>query len=208
MKRFLVLVAFAAISNMAHAAIVQVFAAGSLGPGPTTVETFEGAIGSGVTYSAAGGTRVGTACGFAGCGTPSGSLGLTTNVFPRAITMAFAAPTSSVGMFFGNDDTCCSGGFTAFLDVFDVGGLIGTVSVVANMNDLADQFIGFTSNEMVTSVVIRYGSGSNVGLFHYIDDVRYNVASLTAIPEPGSLGLAGLALAVLGAATRRRAVKG
>jgi hypothetical protein len=67
-------------------------------------------------------------------------------------------------------------GFVASLDVFDAGGLIGTISLTANMNDFADQFLGFNSDELVTSVTLRYGSGSDVGLFHYIDDVYFNVA--------------------------------
>ena len=72
---------------------------------------------------------------------------------------------------------------------------IGTIGVAANMNDYVDQFIGFNSDEQVTSVTIRYGTGQDVSLYHYIDDVYFNTAT-DVIPEPATLtvfGLGGLA---------------
>lgn len=72
---------------------------------------------------------------------------------------------------------------------------IGTIGVTANMNDDVDQFIGFNSDEQVTSVTIRYGSGQDVSLYTYIDDVYFNTAT-DVIPEPATLtvfGLGGLA---------------
>jgi hypothetical protein len=166
----------------AKATITQVFDPSFLTGGPFTVEDFEdGIFEPGITYSASSGVQRLTALSAAGGVTPSGIWGLSTNSFPNQISLTFnlETPASSVGMWFGNDDTCCSTEFVASLDVFDAGGLIGTISLTANMNDFADQFLGFNSDELVTSVALRYGSGSDVGLFHYIDDVYFNVA-----PDP------------------------
>jgi hypothetical protein len=163
----------------AKATITQVFDPTSLTGGPFTVEDFEdNTFEPSVTYSASTGVRRITASSASGGVTPSGSWGFSTNSAPDPISLTFdlGTPASSVGMWFGNDDTCCSMGFVASLDVFDAGGLIGTISLTANMNDFADQFLGFNSDELVTSVTLRYGSGSDVGLFHYIDDVYFNVA--------------------------------
>lgn len=183
----------------ASGAIDQITDPSELLGGPLAVEDFEDDTPEpGVSYSG-GLSAVGPAHvdDFAAGGTPSGQWGLSTEFFPDTITMTFDSPMRSVGMWFGNDDTCCSGGFTANLDVYTADGLAGTVSVVANMNDFADQFIGFNSDLAVTAVTIRYGDGSDVGLYPYIDDVYFG------IPEPA----AGLMLGVLGlGAWRRRRV--
>jgi hypothetical protein len=163
----------------ANATITQVFDPGSLTGGPFTIEDFEDdAFEPGITYSASSGVQRASAASFARSVTPSGFWGLSSNSPPDPISLTFdlETPASSVGMWFGNDDTCCSTGFVASLDIFDAGGFIGTISLAANMNDFADQFLGFNSTELVTSVTLRYGSGSDVDLFHYIDDVYFNVA--------------------------------
>ncbi len=183
------------LAMTASGGIVQVFDPSELTGGPFTIEDFEDDIfETGATYSAVSGVLRATAENFAADVTPSGEWGLSTNSFRDPITVTFAVPASSVGMWFGNDDTCCADSFFANLDIFGPGGLIGTISVDANMNDFADQFIGFNSDELVTSVTIRYGNGSDVGLFTYIDDVYFN------IPAPGALALLGL----VGLAHRRR----
>lgn len=203
MKKLIAILFMTVISASAHATIVQAFAPADLGPGPFTLENFEdGVFESGAVYSSSSGVRILSAASASGSVTPSGVNGLSTNSFPDPIKLTFSSATSSVGLFFGNDDTCCAASFTAFLDIFDLSGLIGTIGVTANMNDFADQFLGFTSDEMVTSVVVRYGSGSDVGLFHYIDDVRFNLAP-NQVPEPTTLSILALGLAGLGFARRK-----
>jgi hypothetical protein len=65
------------------------------------------------------------------------------------------------------------------------------------MNDAVDQFLGFTSDELITSVTLRYGSGSDVDLFPVIDDLRFNAGPHTiGVPGPiAGAGLPGLILA-------------
>lgn len=201
MKQLLLSAALCLGAANANAVIIQVASPAGLTQGPYTLETFEGALGAGVTYSASSGTFTATAAGFAGGVTPSGVLGLSTGSFPDPISLIFTNPVSSAGLWFGNDDLCCSAGYTAFMDIFDINGLIGSISVVANMNDFADQFLGFISDQAVTSVTVRYGTGTNVGLFTYIDDVYFNQAQ-QGVPEPLTLALFGIGLLAL---ARRRA---
>ena len=200
---YLAALAVASAPVAAGAQLTQVFSPAGLGGG-LTVHTFEsGPTGPGASYSAAGGVVTGHACGFAGCVTPSGDNGLTTSEFPRAIGIAFDAPVRAVGLYFGNDDTCCTSTFTAFLDAFDGANLIGTIGVVANMNDFVDQFLGFTSTVDVTSVQVRYGTGTNVSLYHFVDDVQFG-PGMSSVPEPATVALVGGGLLALAGIARRR----
>jgi len=189
----------------AQAQLTQVFAPGALN-GPLTVHDFEsGPGGPGATYSqSAGSPTTGNSCIYAACVVPSGSNGLTSTVYPSILTINFTGGTGSLGLWFGNDDVCCTGGFTAYLDAYNGSGLIGTVGVVANMNDATDQFIGFNSTQNVTYATFRYGSGSDVSLYNYVDDVSFGPA-VTSAPEPATLGLLATGLVgVFGAARRRK----
>jgi PEP-CTERM motif-containing protein len=197
-RRFAILCLVASVFAVRPAAGATITLQTSPFVGAANVEDFEDAgFDPFYTFSASSGTRRLTSASASSGVTSSGTWGLTTNSFPDPISIAFANPVFGAGMFFGNDDRCCTAGFTAFLDIFDAGNvLLGTVGVVANMNDFVDQFIGFTSDTAASSMTIRYGTGSNVGLFHYIDDVQVN-----AVPEPATLLLLGSGVA---AAIRQR----
>lgn len=189
-------------ANVAGAAITQVGSVAGLTQGPYTLETFDDlALVPGVTASAASGldsADFGLAPSY-----PSGSTGLSTNSFPDPITFTFASAVSSVGMYFGNDDTCCASAFDAGLDIFGAGGLLGSIFVTANMNDAVDQFIGFISDELVTSVTIRYGLGSDISLYTVVDDLYFNSA-VPPVPLPAGLPLIATGVVALGVLRRRR----
>jgi hypothetical protein len=180
-------------------AIQQVADPSGLLSGPFTIHDFETTAGGpGATYTAAGGVQLGSAFGPA----HSGNLTLSTNDFPRPITITFDNPITAFGLWFGNDDTCCALFFDANLDIYGAGGLINTISLSANMNDAHDQFLGFNSTtDLVTSVTLRFGSGNDVGLYHSIDDVQFNTGG--AVPEPSAFLLAAPGLLGLWAFRRK-----
>ena len=114
----------------------------------------------------------------------------------------FTSGVYQVGLYFGNDDLCCVGGFTATLYAYDsLNVLIGSVSVVANMNDNADQFLGIQTDTLIYKTMLDYGAG-NPALWGVIDDFSYGGNSL--VPEPATLALIGLGLAAFGFRTRRK----
>lgn len=204
MKKLALLAATALLTTTAQASITQVFNVGALGAGPLKVENFEdGTFVSGISFTAPNGIQRMSSSSASSGVTTSGTMGLTTNTYGQAITMNFSTPASAIGLYFGNDDRCCSSGFTAYMDIFGTAGLLGTIGVAANMNDYVDQFLGFTSDQDVTRVTLRYGSG-NVGLYHFIDDVTFGAAP-SKIPEPTTLSMMAVALAGLGIARRKKA---
>jgi hypothetical protein len=178
--------------------------------GLLTVEDFEDdALTSGVRFAAPSGGERFPASSASGGVTSSGEFGLlpTRDAFILGpINIAFVKPVFSAGMFFGNDDLCCSTGFTAFLDAFAGSTLVGTVGVRANMNDFVDQFIGFNSNTPISNVRIRYGSTNDVGLFTFIDDVTFS--HVAATPEPSTLLLMMSAAVIMVSRRYRRACRG
>ncbi|MHC5024125.1 MAG: hypothetical protein ACYTGG_09465, partial [Planctomycetota bacterium] len=163
-------------SSFCVPAFQPVFDPGGLSQGPYSVEDFEdGAFLPGASYSSGSGippTLV-LASSFAGNVTPSGVQGLASGTFPDTIRVDFTTPVTSAGLWFGNDDLCCSTGFNARLEAYDAFGLVGTVVLPANMNDFADQFVGFNSSNAITHMIIHFGNDTE-GLFIYIDDVYFN----------------------------------
>lgn len=116
----------------------------------------------------------------------------------------FTAAVYQVGMYFGNDDTCCTAGFTATLSAFDaLNNLIGQVGVVANMNDAADQFIGIHTDIQIARTSLSYGVAS-AALWGVVDDFSYGGTQLQAVPEPLSIALVGAGLLGLVSVRRRR----
>jgi hypothetical protein len=185
---------FAAVAP-AHAAIIQLTNESQIAT--SFVNDFESVVNAGpVTFD------VGDQRGFAGGAssgvTTSGSYGLLSNGFPIPITATLSGSYNAVGLYFGNDDTCCSRGFSAVLSVFSGATALGSVSVQANMNDYVDQFIGLSSDTPFDRVTIDYG---NAGLYTYIDDFRLGSAN---VPEPTSLALFGLGLSGLGFSRRKQ----
>ncbi|WP_163831182.1 hypothetical protein [Spartinivicinus ruber] len=157
------------------------------------IENFEDdQLSSGIKFSSSTGTYRAPADIFSSSNTPSGKYGLTTNSYPDPISMTFTNPITALGLFFGNDDSCCTNNFTAYLDIFTDSGEIETISTDANMNDWTDQFIGFVSETLITKVVFRYGFDGNEPLHIFLDDVRFNT-SVENISLPGTLSLTLLA---------------
>jgi hypothetical protein len=165
--------------------------------GPLIVENFEDEnFVSNVTFSSNSGIARYTSGAASGGVTTSGDWGLSTNHSPEPIQFHFAfdQPARSVGMFFGNDDLpFAPAGFTAFLDVYGASGLLGTIGVQANMNDYVDQFLGVNSATPITNLQLRYGSGFDVSLYHFIDDFQFSV-----VPEPaGAVAIAWIIAAAV-----------
>lgn len=182
------------LSSASASVITEVTSISELGDqSQFKIENFEdNQYESGINFQSNTGVYRGPADIFAGGHTPSGKYGLTTNSYPDPITMAFSDPITALGLYFGNDDTCCTSNFTAYLDVFTNSGEIETVSVVANMNDWTDQFIGFVSESLITKVIFRYGFDGTEPVHVFIDDVRYS-STVEILPLPSTLSLAVLA---------------
>lgn len=190
---------FALVCGAANALITQVSTPALMSQGPYSVENFEDSVL--VPGLSTDGVFPFSAVTASSGVTTSGANGVLSQTFPDTLMFSFATPASSVGMFFGNDDICCAQSVTAILDIFGTTGLLGSISVLANMNDFVDQFIGFISDEQVTSVGLRYLdniSQQPAGLFIFADDVQFN-----AVVEPASLGLLALGLGLIWLRLRR-----
>jgi hypothetical protein len=133
--------------------------------------------------------------------TPSGTQGLVESLGDAPLNGTFSSYYTSMGFWFGNDDFGL--GFDAILEVFDGATSLGAVSLAANRNDFADQFIGLTSDTAFNKFQISYERPEASGLSVYIDDIY---AGESAVPEPSILSLMVLALAGLGIRSRRKAV--
>ena len=79
---------------------------------------------------------------------------------------------------------------------------MGSVNVVANMNDNVDQFIGLSSVTAFDRVTISYGTA---GLYAFIDDFRLGAPAATgAVPEPATWAMMLVGFGAVGGALRRR----
>jgi len=150
-----------------------------------------------VTFSPA--AQIGLAGSWADNVTPSGSNGLTIALESSPLVATFSQPMQAVGFYFGNDDFGLA--FDVTMSAYDAHGLVGSVSLPVNRNDRADQFIGLISDTALSYVEISYQRPQAQSLSVYIDDFR----ATTAVPEPGTMLLAGFGLATLALLKRRRA---
>ena len=134
--------------------------------------------------------------------TTSGLSGLGIVESPLTLTANLSSNYGAVGLYFGNDDPCCSSGFTTTLTVFSGLTNLGSVTVTANMNDFVDQFIGLSSVTSFDRVTISYGNTTT--LYTFIDDFRLGAAATGAVPEPSTWAMMLLGFGGVGVALRRR----
>ena len=207
MRKIIAFMVIALVAINANAEIIQVYSPQDLGAGSFATENFEDNVfESGVTFGTTageGGVSIVPASTWAGGVTPSGASGLSNDNISNLIRITFDSPTTSLGLFFGNDDTCCSLDFFVFMDIFGVDTYLGSIGVIANMNSAADQFLGFKGDEMVTHVDILYGSGIPY-MHQYIDDLVFKVSE-QEVPEPA--GILIFTLGLIGIAVSRRRFK-
>lgn len=179
------------VSGFANAGLIQVFDPVNMDQGPYIFEDFE-------DTNFVSGVDLSFLSIYSGDGVEhTGNYGALNNGSLNAnMNFVFSETISSFGLWFGNDDLCCTSAFTSTLDIYDLSGFVGSISVQANMNDVNDQFIGFTSDLSVSSVTLRYAGGGGLALA--IDDLQFNAQE---VPEPHTLAI--FALGLMGLASRK-----
>ncbi len=188
----------AALLPHANGAVIQIATPGGFA-GATLVENFEDGNPNspGITFDNTAG--IFQADLITGNVTPSGNLGVGETAASEPLRVAFSGNHYEIGAWFGNDDFGLS--FLAILEIFDEGNnSLGSVTVAANRNDFADQFIGLRSDAPFRFAEFRFQRPQAENLLLYIDDLYLDPVDLV-VPEPGSLGLA---MAGLGAAIALR----
>jgi hypothetical protein len=147
---------------------------------------------SGVTFEGVTGVRV------ADFGVQSDGLGILPDDDDsgHAIELHFATPVSSLALDFGNDDPeVLTTAHEAVLEAFLGAVKVGEARVAVNANDVMDQVITLSGVGPFDRALFAYPGG--------IDEVIDNVTFET-VPEPGTFGLAAVALTVVLAGTRSR----
>ena len=128
-----------------------------------------------------------------------------TSFATSGFVMDFSVNVSSLSLDFGNDDSCCmESGATAVLEVFLNGTLVGTSTLPVNLNDLMDQTIVFSMNNVVFNrAVFSYQqSFGTPGATEIIDNINFTPAA--EVPEPASILLLGTGALGIAARLRRR----
>ena len=127
---------------------------------------------------------LGTASSWTANTTSSGVQGLVESIANEPMRIVFTTPVNEVGMFFGNDDFNLV--FNANLELFDAGNAsLGSVQVLSNANDFADQYIGVRSDTAAKSAAIYYDRPAAQQVSVYIDDLKVGL-----VPEPSGVALA------------------
>ncbi len=191
----------AALLPTADGAVIQIAAPGGFASA-TLVETFEDGNPNspGITFDNTAG--IFQADLVTGNVTPSGNLGVGETADSEPLRIAFSDDRYEIGAWFGNDDFGLA--FLAILEIFDAGNnSLGSVTVAANRNDFADQFIGLRSDTPFRFAEFRYQRPQAGDLLVYIDDLYLDPVEVI-VPEPGSIGLAMTGLGVAFALRRRR----
>jgi hypothetical protein len=151
---------------------------------------------AGITFDS--GVLVNT-CEIASCPLNSGVQGLRSSTSPGRLGATITETYRSILFWFGNDDPCCSGPFDVRLTVFANGVELGSVVERANMNDLADQYLGLYSETPIDRFEIDYGGAP---LFVFIDDLSLSQSGI--VPEPASWAMMIAGFGATGVAVRRR----
>jgi hypothetical protein len=193
----LLLLAFVTVAASANSAVItQLFDPATL----TLSNDFESTKDNGdVTFEAS--AEVVLARLYADSVTPSGIKGLADTLGNAPLEGTLSSPSTAIGLWFGNDDFGYT--FDAMLEVFFGGGSLGSVTVAANRNDFADQFIGLSSDTAFDRFQITYQRPEAQELSVYVDDLYLGKAG--SIPLPATLALFGLGLAGLGWSRRKKA---
>lgn len=180
-----------------------------------TVVTFEGdAVGSrangfvsgGVTFSDTLGADLSVLSGFpTECGSAANHCLAVFGDDTSALAMSFGGIYTSLSLDFGNDNPgFIPAGGLAYLQLFLGSTLVGEASTVVNLDDIMNQTVSF-SGAGFDNAIFAYTDANKirVNLIEVVDNITYD---RQAVPEPTSLALACLALAGVGAASRKRKV--
>lgn len=122
---------------------------------------------------------------------------------PSKLQMDFTQSISSIGLDFGNDDSCCVGpGGLAVLEGYFNGVLVGTATVALNRNDIMDQSISFAGGIMDRAVFYyAEANGNAANLTEIVDNITFNVAP---VPLPAGMPLLLAGLGGMGLLARRK----
>lgn len=183
-----------ASGSAANAAVTLLTNSGQVGA--TYINNFESVRDSGPVTWTSGSLQSSAGASFV---TTSGTQDLMSAAFPGTLEANLSSSFTTVGLFFGNDDTCCASSFDAILSVYNGATFLGSVQVSANMNDWVDQFIGLSSTEAFNRVTVSYGP--NTQLYTFIDDFQLGGS---AVPEPATWVMMLLGFAGIGWSLRRR----